>query len=309
MTTRAHDPETDILITRVFKAPRELVWRVWTEPAHIERWFGPKGFTTRVEELDMRVGGTSRYVMTGPDGNEYPGKGVFLEIVPMERIVTTDEFGDDFPGGTDLPSGMVLTCDFEDIGEHTRVTIRISHPTPEDRRKHEAMGVVDGWGSTLDCLDEHLAMLTENRLRGHSLFISRVFDAPRDLVWRAFTEPDRLAKWFCPTECQVVEFSADISIGGRYRETMRCSGKNYTMTGIYRELSQPGRLVFTHTWEEPDAPETIIIVTLRDLGGKTEVTLAQIGLKSDESARSHTEGWTSALENLAKNLASFSAAS
>lgn len=308
MATRAHDPQTDILITRVFKAPRDLVWRTWTEPAHVAMWFGPKGFTTRVEELDLRVGGVSRYVMVAPDGAEYPGKGVFLEIVPMERIVTTDEFGDDFTCDADLPSGMVLTCLFEDIGEHTRVTLRISHPTLEDRRKHEAMGVVEGWGSTLDCLDEHLAMLAAQRLRGHSLFISRVFEAPRDLVWRAFAEPERLAKWFCPTECEMIEFSADVRVGGRYRETMRCSGKDHTMFGIYRELTRPERLVFTHQWEEPDSPETIMIVTLRDVGGRTEVTLAQIGLKSDESARSHTGGWTSALESLARYLSSSTAA-
>ena len=302
MTSQAHDRETEILITRVFKAPRELVWRAWTEPAHVAQWFGPKGFTTRVEKMDFRVGGASRYVMTAPDGAEYPGQGVFLEIVPMERIVTTDEFGDDFKSDMDLPRGMVLTCVFEDIGEGTRVTLRLSHPTPEERAKHEAMGVVAGWGSTLDCLDEHLAMLAAQRLRGNSLLITRVVDAPRDLVWRAFAEPDHLAKWFCPTECHIVDFSADIRTGGRYRETMRCGDKDHTMFGTYRELSSPQRLVFTHQWEEPNAPETIIIVTLRDLGQRTEVTLAQIGLKSDESARSHTGGWTSAFEGLARYI-------
>ncbi len=309
MTSQAHGRETEILITRVFKAPRELVWRAWTEPAHVAQWFGPKGFTTRVEELDFRVGGASRYVMTAPDGAEYPGKGVFIEIVPMERIVTTDEFGDDFKSDVDLPSGMVLTCEFEDIGEHTRVTLRISHPTPEDRAKHEAMGVVEGWGSTLDCLDEHLATLAAQRLRGHSLLIRRVFEAPRDLVWRAFTEVDKVAKWFCPMECDVISCEGDIRVGGRYRETMRCGGKDYNVSGVYREITPQSRLIFTHQWQEPDAPETIVIVTLRDLGGRTEVTLAQIGLKSDESARSHTQGWTSALENLAKRMASFTSAS
>ena len=153
--------ERDIVITRVFDAPRELVWQAWTDPEHVAQWFGPKGFTTRVAELDLRPGGRSRYIMIGPDGAEYPSVGVFREVVPFERIVTTDEFGEDFqpPEGMDLPSGMVVTCIFESLGDQTRLTLRIMHPTAEDRRKHEAMGVVAGWQSSLDCLDDHLATM------------------------------------------------------------------------------------------------------------------------------------------------------
>src|ERR1044072_7552477 len=88
--------ENVIEIIREFDAPRDLLWDVWTESKHVEKWFGPKGFDTRVDELDFRVGGKSRYVMIGPDGTEYPGKAVFLEISPKDRIVSTDEFGDGF---------------------------------------------------------------------------------------------------------------------------------------------------------------------------------------------------------------------
>src|SRR5262245_63539620 len=88
--------DREIVITRVFDAPRDLVWKVWTQPEHVARWWGPRGFTTTVTELDLRVGGRSRYVMKGPDGAEYPVCGVFREIVPFERIVTTDEFGEGF---------------------------------------------------------------------------------------------------------------------------------------------------------------------------------------------------------------------
>lgn len=163
--TTPHDAETPadhfLLITRVFHAPRELVWKAWTESERLAQWWGPRGFTTRVEQLDLRPGGRTRYVMVGPDGQEYPAEGVFLEIDPPRRFVTTDEFGKDFdPKGMDLPQGIVLTAEFEELpGEaaKTRVTLRIAHPTAEDRRKHEAMGVVAGWQSSFDCLDEYLA--------------------------------------------------------------------------------------------------------------------------------------------------------
>lgn len=157
--SKAESSEREIVITRVFDAPRDRVWQAWTDPQHVERWWGPRGFTARVPELDLRPGGRWRYVMIGPDGTEYPVKGVFREVVPGERIVTSDEFDEGFqhPVATDLPSGIVVTSLFEDLGGRTRLTLRIAHATPDDRRKHEDMGVIPGWSSSLDCLDEHLA--------------------------------------------------------------------------------------------------------------------------------------------------------
>ncbi|MBW4422671.1 MAG: SRPBCC domain-containing protein [Myxacorys californica WJT36-NPBG1] len=155
------ESDRTITITRVFNAPRELVFKAWTDPKHIEQWWGPKGFTTRVLELDLRPGGRSRYVMVGPDGTEYPGKGVFREIVPPERIVTTDEFDEGFDKvmDADLPQGMVLTALFEELDGKTKLTLQIVHESADDRRKHEEMGVVAGWNSSFDCLDEYLATL------------------------------------------------------------------------------------------------------------------------------------------------------
>lgn len=164
MTTKQNTPDREIVITRAFAAPRELVWKVWTQPEHVAQWWGPRGFTTTVDALDLRVGGRSRYVMHGPDGAEYPAEGTFIEIVPFERIVSTDEFPDDFkaPEGVDLPGGIVVTALFEDAGANkTKLTLRIVHATPEDKAKHEAMGVVDGWGSSLDCMDDYLAELAK----------------------------------------------------------------------------------------------------------------------------------------------------
>ena len=150
--------DRQIVITRVFNAPRELVFQAWTEPKHIEQWFGPKGFTTRVTEMDLRPGGQWCYVMIGPDGTEYPSKGVFREIVPPERIVTSDEFGEGIEKvlDVDLPQGMVTTAIFEDLDGKTKLTLQIMHPSASDRRKHEEMGVVAGWNSSFDCLDEYL---------------------------------------------------------------------------------------------------------------------------------------------------------
>lgn len=150
--------DREIVITRVFDAPRKLVWQAWTDPKHVAQWWGPRDFTARVTELNLRVGGAWRYVMIGPDGTEYPCKGDFREIVPFERIVTSDEFDEGFKlaGVPDLPTGIVVTATFDDLGNKTRLTLRIAHPSAEERRKHEEMGVVAGWNSSFDCLDEYL---------------------------------------------------------------------------------------------------------------------------------------------------------
>lgn len=163
-TDTAQTNDKEIIITREFSAPRQLVWDVWTKPEHVAKWFGPKGFTTRVDELNFTVGGRSAYVMIGPDGTEYPSHGIFKEIVPIEKIVTTDEFGDGFEEiesmkNVDLPEILTQTYLFDDLGERTKLTIIVDHPTVEDRKKHEAMGVIEGWNSSLDKIEEYIAEL------------------------------------------------------------------------------------------------------------------------------------------------------
>jgi uncharacterized protein YndB with AHSA1/START domain len=154
--------ENEVVIEREFDAPRELVWKVWTEPKHVEQWWGPRGYETRVTDVDMRVGGKWNYVMIGPDGTQYPANGVFSEIVPPEKIVTTHEFGDKFDEimpHADLPMGFVTTAIFDDLGDRTRLTLRMAHASPEDRKKHENLGVVAGWNSSFECMDEYLVEL------------------------------------------------------------------------------------------------------------------------------------------------------
>lgn len=150
----------EIVITRVLDAARDIVWQAWTEVDHMAAWYGPEGFSTRVEENDFRPGGHWRFVMIGPDGTEYPSVGVYSEIVHEQRIVSTDEFGEGFEAAqTDLPRISEVTCLFEAMGAKTRLTIRIRHPSADDKAKHEAMGVVGGWNSSLDCLERHLLTL------------------------------------------------------------------------------------------------------------------------------------------------------
>ena len=145
----------EIVIERMFDAPRDLVWKAWTDPEHVAQWWGPRGMSARVDELDLRPGGTWRYALLGPNGYEMPQSGVFREVVPPELIVTTAEF----EVGMDAPQRMVLAYRFEDLGDKTKLTMTITHASADERREHEAMGVVEGWNSNFDSLVDYIPTL------------------------------------------------------------------------------------------------------------------------------------------------------
>jgi len=160
METKMAEAEKELVITREFAAPRELVWRVWNEPKHIEKWFGPQGFTTRVNSQDFTTGGKWDYVMIGPDGDEFPFNGVFLEIDPISKVVSTDEFGEEYTERNpemSMPKITSVTTLFEDHGETTRVVIKTLRATADDLKKHEEMGVEAGWNSSFEKLDVYIA--------------------------------------------------------------------------------------------------------------------------------------------------------
>lgn len=159
--------EHPIIITRLFNAPRDLFYKVWTQPEHIEKWWDPEGMTTKVLEHDFKVGGSWKYVMKSPDGKEYPVLGVFKEIIENEKVVTTDAFGDEFEAyqqqaldmGYKLPKIDSISAMFEEVDKKTKLTLIIKHPTSEDKELHENMKVAEGWNSSFNCLDQHLEVL------------------------------------------------------------------------------------------------------------------------------------------------------
>jgi uncharacterized protein YndB with AHSA1/START domain len=141
----------ELVLTRVIDAPREKLFRCWTEPALLEQWFVPKPWTIAKAEVDVRPGGSSLIVMRSPEGQEMPNPGVFLEVVPNERLVLSDAYTSAW-----VPSAkpfMTAIVTFEDLGGgKTRYTARARHWTAEDRETHEKMGFHEGWGACADQL-------------------------------------------------------------------------------------------------------------------------------------------------------------
>ncbi len=145
--------EGKVAITRVFDAPRALVWRAWTDPAMMANWFGPRGFTSSVPELDLRVGGALRIVMHGPDGNDYPMKGVFLEVAPPERLVYSNIALD--KDGNHLLEGETTVTLSEQDGKTTLYLV--SHMVGRVPIAPQMLaGMEAGWTQSIDKLGELL---------------------------------------------------------------------------------------------------------------------------------------------------------
>ena len=157
--------ELEVVIWRVIDAPRELVFRAWTEPKLMSKWWGPRDFTTPVCEVDLREGGAYRIVMRSPEGVDYPVKGIYQEIIPLERIVATGDCAEhpiewqdallkDLPSGSSsklLESVSIVT--FEEKGDKTLLTIRSLFQTAAVRDAMVKAGMNEGWSESLDRLE------------------------------------------------------------------------------------------------------------------------------------------------------------
>ena len=160
-------PGTEFVISRVLDAPRDLVWKCFTEPERMRAWWGPKGFKVLAANMDFRPGGTYHYGMQAPDGSAMWGKFIYREIVPPERIVLVNSFSDEAGGITRHPMAptwplrMLSTFTFEELpGSKTRFTVRwLPYDANAEERKtfdaaHDSMR--QGWGGTLDQLTAYL---------------------------------------------------------------------------------------------------------------------------------------------------------
>lgn len=146
--------DRELVLTRFIAAPREKLFQAWTTPELMVKWFTPKPWATVRAETDARPGGSSLVVMRGPDGTEFPSRGVYLEVIENERLVFTDAYTEAWTPSEKPFMTVVLT--FEDEAGGTRYTARVMHWTAADREAHEKMGFHEGWGKATEQLAELL---------------------------------------------------------------------------------------------------------------------------------------------------------
>lgn len=269
-TAEASTADREILISRVFDAPRELVFKAWTDVRHISEWWGPNGFTTTTSNMDLRPGGDWRFVMHGPDGRDYNNRVRFLEVAEPERLVY--EHGD-YDDSEVEPLNMHVTVNFDEQDGKTELTLRMRFITVEERdRVVREYGAVEGGQQTLERLAEHIeylqqrrALLTVETPSDRELVFERTYNAPRALVWEAWTRPEHVAQWYGCDQCRGMDAKLDLRAGGDWRIVMRLAdGNEFPLHGTYREVLPTERLVFTEVFEAWPDNEAVITLTLAD---------------------------------------------
>jgi uncharacterized protein YndB with AHSA1/START domain len=154
--------EPELVITRIIDAPRELVFKAWTEPERVKRWWGPETFTCPACKIDLRPGGKYRICMRSPEGRDYWSAGEYREIVVPERIVVTDYFSDEHGNkvsptthglSEEWPAEMLMTITFEEHGGKTKLTVHQSVSESLAKR----FQAVEGWSTMLDKLEAYVA--------------------------------------------------------------------------------------------------------------------------------------------------------
>lgn len=306
--------DLEIVMTRTFNAPREMVFKASTKPEHVAQWWGPRGFTT-VCEIDLRPGGHWRFVQRGPDGNEYAFHGVYREVVPPERLVYTFEF-EGMPGHVALE-----TVTLQEHDGKTKMTDKLLFKSVEDRNGMLQSGMESGAAETWERLDEHLTVMaftdaaTSGTLTGDPSSIAareikttRVFNAPRELVFQVWTDPEHVAQWWGPNGFTNTIQEMNVRPGGVWRFIMHGpDGVDYDNKVVFLEVVKPELLVYIHGDEgRPDYFH--VTVNFAEQGNQTRLTmqlLFKTAEERDEVVQKHgaAEGLNQTLGRLEAYLA------
>jgi uncharacterized protein YndB with AHSA1/START domain len=299
-----------LTITRLIDAPVALVFKAWSDPVFVSKWWGPGGFTAPTIEIDFRVGGKFLFCMRSNDGQEFWTTGKYTEIVPLKKICYTDSFAD--PKGNIVPASyyqmsgdwdeaLNVTVIFEAVGNRTRMTLQHSGiPAGTMTELTEA-----GWTESFVKFENSVEPTAPGDRK--ELVITRTFNAPRSLVFQAFTESERLAHWWGPKGMKLTVEKIDLRQGGVFHYRMDSPDGN-KMYGrfVYREISPVERLIFVVSFSDEKCGitrhplsktwplETLNIITFEEKDGKTNLTLRSWPIRESEVERqSFEEGFAS----------------
>ena len=308
------------VFTRTFDAPRPLVFKAWTDAKIVAQWWGPACFTNPRCDWDARAGGKIHIDMRAPDGTIYPMTGHFIDLMEPEQFVFDTVVLDD--KGKPLFAVRNIVTFVHVSADVTTVEIE-AMPTIHDPRAATYLpGMEQGWSQSLARLAEALAELTSV---GSAFVLSRTFDAPRDLVFNAWTQNEQLMKWFGPKGFTMIAANGDIRSGGTLHYGMRAPNNGPEMWGkwVFREVTPPTRIVMvasfcdaaSGTTRHPMATdwplETLSTVDFTEANGKTTLTMHGVPINATAAERAMfeknfggmTQGWGGTLDQLDAYLA------
>lgn len=285
VTAVTTDPENlTMTLTAELAAPVECVWRAFTDPRQLDRFWGPPTWPARFTHFDLQVGGLARYAMTGPEGELSAGRWEFLAIEPPHRFEVIDSFTD-AEGNViaEMPS-MRMTFVFEPVDGGTRL-VNVTYFTDlATLEKVVAMGAVEGSTMAMNQLDQvlldlrELSRSTELEIVNDTLVrVSRVIHGPAELVWRAHTEEALLRRWMLgPDGWEMTDCEPPTTPGERYRWGWRSTtgeGEPFGFEGEVLIAERPRRLVTTERMVGVEGPGTVNDMSLYEEDGLTLLTL------------------------------------
>lgn len=242
----AESRSNEIRLTRTYDAPASVVWDAWTVPDQVAKWWGPRGFTITTHSKDLRVGGTWRYTMHGPDGTDYPNLTTYYVVEPHRKLVY------DHGAGDDRPPLFRVTVTFAEANGKTTMDMTFTLATAEAAAQTKKFIKQAGGNATWDRLGEYLEATTS----GKPVFVvTRSFDAPIARVFEAWTNPDQLARWLPPAGTKMRFVRSGIAAG---RSTLfAISGDHGTMyvRAEYLAIEPPRRVVYVQQFvDEGERP-------------------------------------------------------
>ena len=313
----AKNKSNEITLTRIYDAPVKLVWDAWTDPKKAAMWWGPRGFTIKTHSKDLRVGGHWAYTMFGPDGATWENKTIYHEVEPLARLVY------DHGGNDDRPPLFRVTVTFAEKNGKTKMVMTMALDTPEAAEATKKFIKQASGNSTWDRLAEYLEKEATDK---ETFVINRVFEAPIETVFAAWTDPKQVSKWLPPTGLTMEYISADIRTGGSSFYSMT-NGSDLTMYGKaeYQEITKPNRMVYTQVFTDkegktsrhplaptwPEKMKTTVEFNSEDANStRVTVTWEVVGDVTAEEMQTFiqgragmTQGWTGSFDKLEDYLA------
>ncbi len=270
--TLSDTTDREIYATRLLDAPRELVWKAWTEPAHIAQWWGPDGFTNTIHKMDVQPGGEWLFVMHGPDGTDYDNRVVFREVVPPRRLVYQH-------GEKGRPDHFLVTATFTAQGNQTRLDMQMLFETQADRDLViEKYGALEGQKQTLKRMEDYLTGMSESTgfqaLPGkQEILVTHVFDAPVELVFKTWIDPGQIPQWWGPAYLTTKVEHMEPRSGGSWRIVQRDpKGNVHGFHGMYHSVETPKRIVSTFEYEGAPGHVVLDTVNFEAQGNQTRLT-------------------------------------
>ncbi len=282
------DPEAlTMTLVADFAAPIERVWNAFTDPRQLELFWGPPGWPATFTAFDLSIGGRAKYQMTSPQGETSRGTWEFLAIDAPRRLELLDAFANEDGDVLEGTPVMRVTFDFASTDGGTRLTNVSYFETADALEQIIAFGAIEGSTQALNQLDRVLEGLrayaqgkgTQTELLDDvHVRITRMIEGPRDLVWRAHTEPELMKQWLLgPDGWQMTVCEVDPRVGGRYRYAWApdegVEGAPFGFDGETLVMEVPRRSVTTEHMTDTDFPSTLNDLSLREEDGATLITV------------------------------------